>query len=58
MKHFLRKFGRYLKVCVTIMVVSTFGQYKNSGWNGDFSYHLYHLAGKPYFLPNFEDHKS
>lgn len=55
MKHFIFKFGRYLKICVKIMVVSTFGQYHNSGWNGDFSYHLYVLAGKPYFLPTFED---
>lgn len=54
MKLRLNKIGKYLKICYTIMLVSQFGQYKNSGWNGDFSYSLYYLKGKAYFLPTFD----
>lgn len=40
-----------LKIVSTLILARTFGQYINSGWNGEFDYVRYRWRGRDWCIP-------
>lgn len=50
MKKF-KKAWQTFKICKTLFMARTFGEYKHSGWNGRFDYCSYRYKGRTYDIP-------
>jgi len=47
----MRKFMQSLRIASTLVMARTFGQYVNSGWNGEFEYSKYIWRGNAWIIP-------
>lgn len=47
----MKKLFSTLKICTTLFMARTFGEYKHSGWNGEFEYARYIWKGEDWIIP-------
>jgi hypothetical protein len=47
----MKKHLQTLRIAFTLIMARTFGEYKHSGWNGDFHYARYKWRGKEWCIP-------
>ncbi len=48
----LRKALSTVRLMMSMGLARTFGEYVNSGWNGDFEYHRYRWRGEEWVIPS------
>lgn len=49
--HFIRKLLRTIRVMSCLGMARMFGEYRHSGWNGEFNYARYVWRGKEWIIP-------
>jgi len=54
MTHALAKLIKTMRICATLFMARTFGEYEHSGWNGDHDYVQYNWRGKSWRIPTSE----
>lgn len=46
-----KKLIKTIRICSTLFIARTFGEYNHSGWNGVFDYASYNWRGETYHIP-------
>lgn len=51
MRHFFHKLFGTIHILSCLALARTFGEYRHSGWNGEFNYARYTWRGKQWIIP-------
>ena len=47
----MRKLWHTLKLASCMVMARMFGEYQNSGWDGNVDFAIYHWRGRSWFIP-------